>query len=156
MGRCNSLVKTKIKNLCNNKILTVSFRSGEKFNEPNFIEKEAKFLYYSKDFFFFLDIADYSEFGINKESINDKKDFLYEGIIVKVLFLNDSVLNIIIPEFLILEVIESENAVKGNTVNNFNKIVKLSTGCLCLVPNFINKGDRIKINTLDRTYIGRE
>lgn len=155
MGRCGSLVRTKLKILSSEQIINIVFKSGEKFDAPNFIEKTVQYIYTYNNYYYFIDLIENVEFFVSNEKIGNLSNYLTEGLIIKVIVYNSEILDIILPNTIVLEVLESDSVKKGNTISNLTKYVKLSTNYICLVPSFIEIGDKITISTITGEYVDR-
>ena len=99
---------------------------------------------------------DYNQIEVDKSQI-DSDSFLKEGAVVTIIINseNSNILAVDMPQNVVLEVVESEPGVKGNTATNATKIAKLETGAKINVPLFINEGDKIKVDTDKGVYLER-
>ena len=99
---------------------------------------------------------DYNQIEVDKSQI-DSDSFLKEGAVVTIIINseNSNILSVDMPQNVVLEVLESEPGVKGNTATNATKIAKLETGAKINVPLFINEGDKIKVDTDKGVYLER-
>ncbi|MCK4379212.1 MAG: elongation factor P, partial [Deltaproteobacteria bacterium] len=127
---------------------------GEKVGKPDIEEKEMQFLY-KDDEYHFMDNANYEQIALSGELIGDSKNFLQENTNVSILFYQNRPINLELPIFVELEVVESEPGVKGDTASGASKPVTVETGAKIQVPLFIGEGDRLKIDTRTGEYIER-
>lgn len=155
-GKGGAMVRTKLRNILNGRIIDNTFRSGEKVERPNLESRDMQFLYHEGSELIFMDLTSYEQLHMSEDVINGKSEFLKDGQQCRVLLYNEKPIDIDIPLTLILEVIETESAIKGDTVSNVTKPAKLETGVVIQVPIFINIGDRIKVDTRTKEYLGRE
>ncbi len=155
-GKGGAMIRTKLRNLLNGRVVDNTFRSGEKVGKPDMEHREMQFLYVEGDELVFMDQVTYEQLQIKKESTSGKSDFLKEAQICKVLLYNGEALDIEIPNSMVLEVTETEPGAKGDTVSNVTKAATLETGVKVQVPLFVNVGDKVKVNTENREYLGRE
>ncbi len=155
-GKGGAMVRTKLRNLLNGKVIDNTFRSGEKVNKPDMEHREMQYLYPDGDDLVFMDQVSYEQLQIKKEATSGKSDFIKEAQLCKVLLFNGEAIDIEIPNSIVLEVIDTDPAVKGDTVSNVTKAAKLETGVTVQVPIFVNVGDKVKVNTDTREYQGRE
>ena len=114
-----------------------------------------QFLYSDSDSYIFMDSATYEQFNVSNDQINDNRNYLKPGMNVDLLFDNDEVLDIRLPAHIVLEVIETEPGVKGNTATGATKPATVETDYTIQVPLFIDNGDLIKIDTRSGEYIER-
>lgn len=114
-----------------------------------------QYLYNDQDGFHFMDTRNYEQIALSAEQIGDYKWYLQETIEYQILFFDGNPINVVVPTAVILKVIEAEPAVKGDTVSNITKLVKVETGLEIRAPMFIKIGDRLKIDTRDGRYLER-
>lgn len=155
-GKGGAMVRTKLRNILTGRIQDITFRSGEKVEKPDLETREMQFLYREGESLVFMDLTNYEQLYLDSESTSGKEAFLKDGQECKVLLYQGKPLDIDIPVSLILEVVDTEPGAKGDTVSNVTKPAKLETGLVVQVPIFVNKGDRIKVDTRSREYLGRE
>lgn len=153
-GKGGAFVRTKLKNLITNRILEETFRSGEKFAEPDLERKNMQYLY-SDDLYHFMDQENYEQIEFDSGSVKDIKKYLKEGEVYEVLFFKEKPIVIEPPRFMVLKIIETVPGVKGNTAQGGSKPATLETGIILNVPLFIQEGDKIKVDTRDNKYIER-
>lgn len=153
-GKGGAFVRTKLKNLLNGRVVDKTFRSGEKVGKPDIEEKEMQFLY-KDDEFHFMDNTTFEQISLAAELIGDSKNFLQENTNVSILFYQNQPINLELPIFVELEVVEAEPGVKGDTASGATKPVTVETGAKIQVPLFIEEGDRLKIDTRTGEYIER-
>ncbi len=154
-GKGGAFVRTKLKNMLTGQILEKTFRAGEKVGEPNIQEKQMQYLYQDKGEFYFMDTETFEQIFLTGEQLKENKLFLKENTNVNVLIYNDKIVDIDLPNFIDLEVIDTEPGVKGNTASGGSKPATLEPGGIVQVPLFINIGDLVKVDTRTRAYIER-
>lgn len=154
-GRGRANVRTKLKNIRTGQVLDKTFSSGETFDHPDFSHKKTQFLYKQEDEWFFMDNETYDQFSLNKDQLGDYVWYLMENHEYTILYFEGQPLLLDMPTSVVLEVIEAEPAIKGDTVSNITKNVKLETGLEVKVPPFIKVGDKIKIDTRNSKYLER-
>ena len=146
-GKGGAMVRTKLRNILNGRVLDNTFRSGEKVERPNLESRDMQFLYHEGEQLVFMDMTTYDQMHMDAEATDGKASYLKDGQECRVLLYNEKPLDIEIPASLVLEVTETEPGAKGDTVSNVTKPATLETGAEIKVPLFINPGDRIKIDT---------
>ena len=154
-GRGLATVRVKVRDVESGSIVEKTFTSNEKVESVDLVYKSSQFLYSDEEVFHFMDSNDYSQFQVGSDVIDNQKDFLTEGVKVKVLWLGEKVVGIEIPKKLEFVVDYTEPAVAGNTATGATKEAKLVTGFTLQVPLFIKKGDEILINTEKGTYVSK-
>ncbi|MFQ5596905.1 MAG: elongation factor P [Nitrospiria bacterium] len=154
-GKGGAFVRTKLKNLKTGNLLEKTFRSGERFNEPDLSEQEMQFLYMQDEAYHFMNTETYEQLFLSADQVGSVKDFLKEDMIVKILFYQGSPLGIDLPLFVTLKIVETAPGVRGDTATGGTKSAKLETGGIVKVPLYIEEGTVIKIDTRTGSYIER-
>ena len=155
-GKGGAMVRTKLRNILNGRVLDNTFRSGEKVERPNLESRDMQFLYHEGEQLVFMDMTTYDQMHMDAEATDGKANYLKDGQECRVLLYNETPLDIEIPASLVLEVTETEPGAKGDTVSNVTKPATLETGVVIQVPIFVNIGDRVKVDTRTNGYLGRE
>ena len=153
-GKGGAMVRTKLRNILNGRVLDNTFRSGEKVERPNLESRDMQFLYHEGEQLVFMDMTTYDQMHMDAEATDGKANYLKDGQECRVLLYNEKPLDIEIPASLVLEV--TEPGAKGDTVSNVTKPATLETGVVIQVPIFVNIGDRVKVDTRTNGYLGRE
>ncbi len=154
-GKGGAFVRTKLKNMLTGQVLEKTFRAGEKVASPNIQEKEMQYLYQDKDHYWFMDTATFDQVFVTAEQLADNRNFLKENTNIKALIYNEEIVDIEIPNFVELEVVETEPGIKGNTVTGGTKPATLESGGVIQVPLFVNIGDTVRVDTRTREYLER-
>ena len=154
-GKGNQFTRTKLKSLLDGTNLDRTIKSGEKFEIPNVEYKDMNFLYADEGGFHLMDPITFDQVSLEKDLIGSNANYLIENLDVKVCFFNERIVGIELPKSVQLTVSQTDPGHKGNTVSNTTKPATLQTGLVTQVPLHINKGDTLKINTEDGTYIER-
>ena len=155
-GKGGAMVRNKLRNILNGRVLDNTFRSGEKVERPNLESRDMQFLYHEGEQLVFMDMTTYDQMHMDAEATDGKANYLKDGQECRVLLYNEKPLDIEIPASLVLEVTETEPGAKGDTVSNVTKPATLETGVVIQVPIFVNIGDRVKVDTRTNGYLGRE
>lgn len=154
-GKGAAVVRTRLKNLITGLTTDPTFRSGDKFERPDLNEKEVQFLYETDGIYHFMDPISFEQFEVPKKVLGDATKFLIDGMTVFLLFFQGRAINIEVPNHVVLEVVECDPAVRGDTVSGATKSAKFQTGFACQVPLFVNEGDKIRIDTRNGQYVER-
>jgi len=148
------VMRTKLKNLLNGKIIEQSFKPGDKVEEADMSKTKASFLYMD-DQCHFMNQETFEQFDFPKDKLGDGVKFLKEGIEVSILNFNNEPVDIELPKKVTLKVTDSPPGVKGDTAGNASKQATLETGLVVNVPLFIKTGEEIVVNTDTGDYVGR-
>tara|TARA_B100001287_G_C22676794_1_gene528142 strand:- start:1135 stop:1698 length:564 start_codon:yes stop_codon:yes gene_type:complete len=152
-GKGPAFVRTKLKSVTTGKVIDNTFSAGHKIDDVRVETHKFQYLYPEGDQFHFMNIEDYNQIMINKNTI-ESPDLMKEGEIVSVIINSEDEmpLSVEMPASVILKVISTEPGVKGNTATNATKPAKVETGATVMVPLFINEGDKIKVETSKGIY----
>ncbi len=151
-----TLVKARLRNLKTKQLLSKSFKTSERFNDPDFEIRKAQYLYEEgDDMYVFMDEETYEQHTVPKESIEYELGFIMAGDTVRAVIFEGEIIGLEVPNTVELTVVETEPAVKGDTVNAVTKAATLETGLEVQVPMFVNEGDRLVIDTRECRYIKR-
>src|SRR5256714_8380867 len=151
-----TMVRTKLRHLLTGAVLEKSFRSSEKFEEPDVSFAPASFMYADAEGFHFIDEATFEQFMLPAEQVGDDRGYLTDGLVVQVLKYNGEAVALELPQFVELTVAETEPAVKGDTAAGPDlKPATLETGLQVRVPPSIKQGERVRVNTQTGEVAGR-
>ncbi|NKB67147.1 MAG: elongation factor P [Candidatus Latescibacteria bacterium] len=154
-GKGNAFVRTKLKNLQTGAVLERTFRSGDKVENVRVEKREMQYLYTDGDVFNFMDTETYDQIALGDDIVGDESKLLKENDTAFVLVAHDKPISIELPNFVQLEVTQTEPGVKGDTATGASKSATLETGAVVMVPLFINQGDVLKIDTRTGDYVER-
>lgn len=155
-GKGGAFVRTKMKNMITGLMHEETFRSGEKFPNPDLQYHDMTYLYEENGLYNFMDQDTYDQVALNKTQIEDVLPFLKEQTVFTVLYFGEKIIGVSAPIFMELEVKETPPGFKGDTAQGAgNKPATLETGLVVQVPLFVAEGDIIKVDTRESTYIER-
>jgi elongation factor P len=154
-GKGGAFVRTKIKNLLTGQVKDNTFRAGEKVDEVRVERRPYQYLYESGDMYYMMDKGSYEQIPLPESMIGDRKAYLKENIDVDILLHGDSPLVVELPNFVELEVKDTEPGFKGDTAQGGNKPATMETGLVVHVPLFIEVGDTLRIDTRTGKYVTR-
>ena len=154
-GKGAAFVRTKMKNVVTGAVTETSFNPTAKFEQAFVERKDMEYSYNDGDLYYFMDMETYDMLPIGKDVLGDAFKFVKENMTCKVLSYKGNVFGVEAPNFVDLEVTETEPGFAGNTATNVTKPATLETGAEIKVPLFINIGDKITIDTRTGEYLGR-
>ena len=154
-GKGGAFVRTRMKKVRTGQVIEKTFRAGERV-EAVFVDKQAmQFLYRQGEELVMMDLDTYEQIPVTEESLGDQAKYLKEEMEFVCLRANGEPLGYELPNFVELEVVETDPGYKGDTVTGSNKPAKVETGAIVLVPFHINEGDVIRIDTRTHSYMER-
>ncbi len=154
-GKGQALYKCRLKNMVTGTQFDQTFRSGDKFNEPNLEEQQMEYLYYDGNAYCFMNTSTYAQEFLSEDQVSEAKDFLKENTVCDVLFFESTPIGITLPNFVELKIEESEPWAKGDTAAGSTKPATLETGYVVQVPPFVNQGEVIRVDTRTGQYVER-
>ena len=154
-GKGGAFVRTKLKDIQSGKIIDKTFNAGARLEFVRVEAKRMQFLYQDGELFVFMDSDTYDLLNVSADSVADNARYLIAGLNVDLLFDGTEILDIRLPAYVVLNVVETEPGFKGNTATGATKPATVETGYSLNVPLFIEEGDHLKINTRNGEYIER-
>jgi elongation factor P len=151
-----TMVRTRLRQLLTGAVLEKSFRSSEKFAEPDIELTPASFLYSDTHGFHFMDEKSYEQFTFTEEGVDADRGFLKEGLSIQVLKYNGVPVSLQLPQYVELTVTSTELGMRGDTAaGGATKQATLETGLAVRVPLFIKEGEVVRVNTQTGEVAGR-
>ena len=154
-GRGKATIRVKTLNLRSGAITDTTFQSGDRVQDVQLDYHKVQYLYNDGDYYHFMDLETYEQPAISSALIAESANFLKEGLEVKLTFFEGEPLDIDLPITVDLKILDAGVAVRGDTATGVTKKVTTETGFQVQVPNFIEAGDVIRINTENGSYITR-
>jgi elongation factor P len=155
-GKGPAFVRTKLKNIKTGRVIDNTFSSGVKVNVARVERRPYQYLYKDDIGYYFMHTETYEQIHV-PESMIDNHEFLLEGMGVEIVVHADteSILSVDVPQFVVMEITYSEPGLRGDTATNTLKQATLKNGETVMVPLFVNTGDKIKVDTINRSYVER-
>jgi elongation factor P len=154
-GKGAAFVRTKYRNILTGATREEAFNPNDKFPKAHIETKQMQYLYNDGELYYFMDQDTYDQVPLTAELVAEAVKYIRENDIATVKFYKDNAFDVEAPNFVDLEVVETEPGVKGDTATNVTKAATVETGAAIQVPIFINEGERIQIDTRTGEYLGR-
>ena len=154
-GKGAAFVRAKLKNLQTGGSIEKTFRGGEKVTKAHLARRPMQYLYSDGDEYVFMDNENYEQTSITKAQIGDGIKWLLENMEIQVLLFQNKIIGLELPNFVELEVTETEPGIKGDTATGATKNATLETGAVIQVPLFVDSGDRVRVDTRTSQYMER-
>ena len=154
-GKGAAFVRTKIKNVMTGAVVERSFNPTDKMPRAIIETKEMQYVYNDGDLYYFMDVETYEQLPMTHDQVEDAIPFVKEGTNVTMRFFKGKAFSVEAPNFVVLEVTDTEPGFAGDTASNTYKPATLETGFTLQVPLFINTGDKIQIDTRTGEYLKR-
>lgn len=154
-GKGQAFNRVKFRNLKTGRVWERSFKSGESLEGADVMDVDLEYLYNDGEFWHFMDPQSYEQYQADKSAVGDNAQWLKEQDRCEVTLYNGAPLSVTVPNFVELEVTETDPGLKGDTAQGGSKPATLQTGAIVRVPLFINIGDVIRIDTRTGEYVSR-
>ncbi len=154
-GKGSAFMKMKLRNLRTGSLVEETYNTNIKIEKARVDRLPMQYLYSMGNSYVFMNNETYEQLELPEDKIADQIKYLKEGLELTISMYEGEILGIQLPEKVEYEVVETTDAVKGNTTNNAQKDAKIETGYTVKVPLFINQGEKILISTQDGKYAGR-
>ena len=150
-----AFVRTKIRNVISGAIIEKTFNPNDKFPTAYVERKEMEYSYSDGDLYYFMDPESYELVPLNKDVLGDNFRFVKENMVCRVASYKGNVFGVEPPNFVELQVTQTDPGFKGDTATNATKPATLETGAEVRVPLFIDEGEMIRIDTRTGEYMER-
>lgn len=154
-GKGSPFVRTKIKNVLTGSVVERTFNPSEKMIKAHIETREMQYLYNDGDLYYFMDNDTYEQLPLNYAQVEDAMPYMLENVNAQIKFYKGAAFSVMPPNFVVLEVTDTEPGFKGDTATNANKPATLETGLVVTVPLFIGAGDKVRIDTRTGEYMER-
>ncbi len=154
-GKGAAFVRTKLKNVMTGAVLERTFNPTDKYPKAHIETREMQYLYSDGELYYFMDVESYEQLALNHDQVEDAINFIVENMNVTIRFYKDKPFSVAPPNFVELEVAETEPGFKGDTATGTTKPAILETGFKINIPLFVNQGDRIRVDTRTGEYMER-
>jgi len=154
-GKGGAFVQVELKDIMGGTKLNERFRSVDTVEKAHVEPRQMQYLYAESDALVFMDNETFEQMHISREDLGDQLGYLLPNTEVQVNFHNDVPIGMDLPANVVLEVVDTEGVVKGQTATGSGKPAELETGLKVMVPPFVNVGDKVKVNTDTGEYVER-
>jgi elongation factor P len=142
-GKGAAFVRAKLKNMRTGGTVERTFRGGEKIPRARLDKREMQYLYNDGEDYVFMDTETFDQLSLGKEQLGDGVNYLKEQMMIEILQWQGEILGIELPNFVELEVVETEPGIRGDTASGATKQAVLETGAAVQVPLFVDVGDTL-------------
>jgi elongation factor P len=154
-GKGQAFSRVKFRNLRTGRVWERSLKSGESLEGADVIDVEMEYLYTDGEFWHFMEPESFEQHQADKNAVGDSAQWLKEQDRCEVTLYNGAPLSISVPNFVELDVVETDPGLKGDTAQGGSKPATFATGAVVRVPLFVNIGDAIRIDTRTGEYVSR-
>ncbi len=155
-GKGGAFVRTKLKNVLTGAVIDRTFRAGEKVTEVRLVRRPIQFTYRDGELYYFMDLETYEMIPLSRDTIGDDQLlYLQENMECEGLTRDGQVLTVELPQFVELEIVETDPGVRGDTAQGGTKPARLATGAVVQVPLFVEQGEVIRVDRTADKYLER-
>ena len=154
-GKGAAFVRVKMKNVITGGVTETSLNPSAKFPTAYIERKKMEYSYNDGDLYYFMDGETYELVPLNKDVLDDSFKFVKENDVCTIMSYKGNVFGVEVPNFVELEVTDTDPGFAGNTATNALKPATVETGAEVKVPLFIEIGEKIQIDTRTGEYLGR-
>lgn len=154
-GKGNTIMRMKLRDVRTGSTFDTSYRPEEKFEQAIIETVPAQYLYKMDDTAYFMNTETYDQYEIPVVNVENELLYILENSDVKIQFYGTEVIGVTVPTTVELTVAETQPSIKGATVTGSGKPATMETGLVVNVPDFIEAGQKLIINTAEGTYVSR-
>jgi len=152
----STLYKVRFTNLKTGQKLDESYKGEDMLKDADCVRVQVQFSYVDGDAYTFMNMEDYSQYSLNRDEIAESVDYLTDGLDgIFALIMDDAILGIELPQSVVLTITETAPGIKGATATGRTKPAILSTGLEVQVPEYLEAGENIKVNTTNAKFMSR-
>ncbi len=154
-GKGQAFNRVKIRNLKTGRVLEKTYKSGETLEAADVMDTEMQYLYNDGEFYHFMVPDTFEQFAADQAAVGDAAKWLKAQDLCEVTLYNGSPISVTPPNFVELEIVETDPGLRGDTAQGGTKPAKLETGAVVKVPLFLEEGEIVKVDTRSGEYMGR-
>ncbi len=154
-GKGGAFNQVELKNLIDGTKHNERFRANETVEKVRLEQKDFQFLYEEGEALVFMDTESYEQLELQKDFVGERAAFLMDGMSVQVELYEEKPIGVSLPDQVVLEISEADPVVKGQTATSSYKPAMLENGVRVMVPQFIDAGEKIVVDTNEVAYLRR-
>lgn len=154
-GKGQAFNRVKLRNLKTGRVIERTFKSGDTLEAADVVDLEVQYLYNDGELWYFMNQENYEQYMAGEKAMEDAAQWIKGEEICTMTLWNGSPLAISAPNFVILEITETDPGIRGDTATGGSKPATLETGAVVKVPLFVNKGEKIRVDTRTGEYMSR-
>jgi elongation factor P len=154
-GKGQAFTRVRYKNYRTGRVNEVTMKASDSVEGADVVDKEMQYLYSDGDMWYFMDPETYEQVGTHKEEVGDAAQWLKEEDICSVTLFEGNPIVVTPPNFVFLEIVDTDPGMKGDTSSGGNKPATTDTGAVVRVPLFVQIGEKIKVDTRTGEYVSR-
>lgn len=154
-GKGQAFSRVKFRNLKTGRVGEKTFKSGDSAEAADVIDLDMEYSYTDGEFYYFMMPDTFEQHSADEKAVGDAVKWLKEQELYQVTLYNGAPLSVAPPNFVELEIVETDPGLRGDTAQGGSKPAKLTTGAVVSVPLFIEQGEKIRVDTRTSSYVSR-
>jgi len=154
-GKGQAFTRVKFKNYRTNRVNEITMKSSDALESADIVDTEMQFLYSDGSMWYFMDQGTYEQIGASEEAVGDSRQWLKEEDLCILTIWEGNPIIVTPPNFVIVEITETDPGMRGDTSSGGNKPATVDTGAVVRVPLFVQTGEKIKVDTRTGEYVSR-
>ncbi len=154
-GKGQAFNRVKLRNLKTGRVWERTFKSGDSLEGADAVDKELQYLYNDGEFWHFMDPEPFEQYQTGNDVVGSAGQWLKEQDSCTITLWNDAPITVTPPNFVELDIVETDPGLRGDTATGGTKPAKLSTGAVVRVPLFLDVGDVVRVDTRTGEYVSR-
>ncbi len=154
-GKGQAFNRVKLRNLKTNRVVERTFKSGDSIDGADVMEVDLQYLYNDGEQWHFMDESSYEQYAADEAAVGEASNWLKEQDICNITLWNGAPIAVTPPNFVVLEIVDTDPGVRGDTASGATKPATVETGAVVKVPLFVDQGELIKVDTRTGEYVSR-
>ena len=154
-GKGQAFTRVKLRNLKTNRVVERTFKSGDSIEGADVMEVDLQYLYNDGEQWHFMDESSYEQYAADQAAVGEASSWLKEQDICNITLWNGAPIAVTPPNFVVLEIVDTDPGVRGDTASGATKPATVETGAVVKVPLFVDQSDLIKVDTRTGEYVSR-
>jgi len=154
-GKGQAFNRVKLRNLKTGRVIERTFKSGDTLEAADVIDLEVQYLYNDGELWYFMNQENYEQYMAGEKAMEDTAQWIKGEELCTMTLWNGAPLTVSPPNFVVLEISDTDPGIRGDTATGGSKPAKLETGAVVKVPLFVEKGEKIRIDTRTGAYMSR-
>ena len=151
-----TLVRVRARNVLTSALQDLTFKSGDRFEEPDLAKRKINFLYAAEDEFHFMDEESYEQFALDRAMLSDSAKWLIEGVTLRSVVFDGRVIGVELPQFIEMDVVETGPGGRSDMASGkVTKPATLANGTVIKVPVYLEAGERVLVDTTTGEFVKR-
>ena len=152
----NTLYKVRFNNVRTKQKLDETYKGEDQLGDIDLERRRVQYSYDDGDFLVFMDEEDYSQYSLSREALGDQLLFITDGLEgIMGLLVDGDIIGVELPQSVVMEITETAPGIKGASASARTKPATFASGLVIQVPEYLEVGERVKINTQEARYMSR-